>query len=205
MLSPSRSRSRRAALLVACALLPLAARGAEDGGLIAGTFDPPRAAPELALRGSDGNELRLDRYRGKVVIVAFGFTTCPKICPTTLAALAGTRKKLGAEAEQLQVVYVTVDPERDDAERLRTYLRTFDPTFVGGTGTPEQLAAVRERYGVAAGRQPDASFSHSSFTYLVDREGKIRALMPYGHSSDDYAHDVRLLLRSAGPAEAAAR
>jgi protein SCO1/2 len=140
-----------------------------------------------------------------VVIVGFGFTSCPEVCPTTLAALAGALEKLGADAEGVQVVYVTVDPERDDAERLRKYLRTFDPTFIGGTGTAEQLAAVRESYGIAVGQQPGSSFSHSSFTYLIDREGNIRALMPYGHGSDDYAHDVRLLLHGAERAGASSQ
>ena len=156
--SPPRSRSDMRALAERCSRCALLARlrrgAAEDAGFIAGVFEPPRAAPELALRGSDGKELRLYRYRGKVVIVGFGFTSCPDVCPTTLAALAGARKKLGADAERVQVVYVTVDPERDDAERLRTYLRTFDPTFIGGTGTAEQLAAVRESYGIAVGQQP---------------------------------------------------
>lgn len=198
---PSRLRSR-SEILLAFALLVAATGAAEDAGLIAGVFEPPRAAPELALRGSDGNELRLDRYRGKVVVLGFGFSSCPDVCPTTLAALAGARKKLGADAERVQVVYVTVDPERDDAERLRKYLRAFDPTFIGGTGTAEQLAAVRESYGIAVGQQPGSSFSHSSFTYLIDREGNLRALMPYGHGSDDYAHDVRLLLHGAERAAA---
>jgi protein SCO1/2 len=191
--------------LLALVMIVGAAGAAEDVGFIAGVFEPPRAAPELALRGSDGNELRLDRYRGKVVIVGFGFTSCPEVCPTTLATLAGARVKLGADAEGVQVVYVTVDPKRDDAERLRNYLRTFDPSFIGGTGTAEQLAAVRESYGIAVGQQPGSSFSHSSFTYLIDREGNIRALMPYGHSSDDYAHDVRLLLHGAERAAAKSR
>ena len=194
---PSRFRSLSEHALAALLALACAASAsrAEDAGLIAGVFEPPRAAPELALRGSDGKELRLDRYRGKVVILGFGFTSCPDVCPTTLAALAGARKKLGADADRVQVVYVTVDPERDDAARLRQYLGRFDPTFVGGTGTAEQLAAVRERYGVAAAQQPGGSFAHSSFTYLIDRAGSLRALMPYGHSSDDYAHDVRILLK----------
>jgi protein SCO1/2 len=196
MRSRSRSRSERRALvaLFAAALLAPAARAADDT-LIAGVFEPPRAAPELALRGSDGAELRLDRYRGKVVILGFGFSSCPDVCPTTLAALAVARKKLGADAERLQVVYVTVDPERDDAARLREYLKHFDSTFIGGTGTPEQLAAVRDQYGIAVGQRPGNQFSHSSFTYLIDRTGSLRALMPYGHSSDDYAHDVRILLK----------
>ncbi len=197
--SPRRSRSERAAAL-AVALLSLALVGAEQTDLRAGTFDPPRQAPEIALQGSDGAPLELARFRGKVVILQFGFTSCPKVCPTTLASLAEARRKLGDKARELQVVYVTVDPERDDVERLKKYLAGFDATFVGGTGTEQQLEAVRKDYGIAAAKiaaNGDYTFSHSSYTYLIDRAGKLRALMPYGQSSDDYVHDVELLLGSS--------
>jgi protein SCO1/2 len=190
-------RARRSLLALALLALAAAGRAGDAPRLKAGVFEPPREAPELALRGSDGGELTLRRFRGKVVILEFGFTHCPQVCPTTLAALAGARKRLGAEAADLQVVYVTVDPERDDVERLRTYLAAFDPTFVGGTGTAEQLAAVRETYGIAASRVALGAgygFTHSSYTYLIDREGDLRALMPYGSSPDDYAHDLSILL-----------
>ena len=191
MRRPHRSRC-------SAALLALLLCAANDATLVAGTFDPPRQAPELALAGSDGAPLALARYRGKVVALAFGFTSCPEVCPTTLAVLAQARKKLGPDAGELQVVYVTVDPERDDAERLRKYLAAFDPSFVGGTGSAEQLAAVRERYGILATRQDSAAgygFSHSSYTYLIDRAGDLRALMPYGQAPDDYVHDVGILLK----------
>ena len=191
----SRSDARRALVALCASALFAAVAGAADDQLVAGVFEPPRAAPELALRGTDGQELRLDRYRGKVVIVGFGFSSCPDVCPTTLATLAGAREKLGADGDRLQVVYITVDPERDDAARLRDYLKRFDPTFIGGTGTPAELAAVRDQYGIAIGQKPGKQFSHSSFTYLIDREGSLRALMPYGQSSDAYAHDVRMLLQ----------
>jgi protein SCO1/2 len=81
---------------------------------------------------------------------------------------------------------------------MKQYLATFDPTFVGGTGSDAQLAAVRKAYGIAASRQagPDGSISHSSFVYLIDRDGRLRALMPYGRPPADYAHDVRILLAS---------
>src|SRR5262245_19214621 len=144
----------RRTLAGAFALLALAtaARASEQPQLKAGVFDPPRKAPAFALAGSDGATLGLDRYLGKVVILEFGFTSCPDVCPTTLAALVQTRKLLGERAKDLQIVYITVDPERDDAKRLREYLGAFDPSFVGGTGTPEQLAAVRKEYGIAATR-----------------------------------------------------
>jgi protein SCO1 len=161
----------------------------------AGVFEPPRSAPDFTLRGSDESELKLSRYRGKVVILGFGFSSCPDVCPVTLAVLADARRKLGADGDDLQIIYVTVDPKRDDAARLKEYLSSFDKTFIGGTGDPEQLKAVRDSYGIfAKERDGGAGFSHSSYTYLIDREGKLRALMPFGHDSDDYVNDVRILL-----------
>ena len=95
---------------------------ASDSSLIAGVFSPARAAPDFSLRGSDGSELTLRRYRGKVVALAFGYTSCTAVCPVTLGVLAAARRKLDAAADQVQVVYVTVDPERDNAERMRKFL-----------------------------------------------------------------------------------
>ena len=182
-------------------LLALAANvHAAEGRLKAGVFDPPRAAPAFSLAGSDGAEVNLDRYRGKVVLLGFGFTHCAYVCPTTLSTLAKARKKLGARGGDLQVVYVTVDPERDNAARMREYLAAFDPAFVGATGAPEQLARVRKDYGIHAVKVPMGSdpkayaIDHSSSVYLIDREGRLRAMMPYGRSADDFAHDVALLL-----------
>jgi protein SCO1/2 len=186
-------------LTLLLALLFLATSGsADDATLEAGVFDPSRPAPEFSLTGSDGSELRLGRYRGKVVVLAFGFTSCADVCPVTLGTLASAKKQLGAEGVDLQVVYVTVDPERDDAERMRGYLAGFDPTFIGGTGAPERLEAVRKEYGIMAEKVKAASgysVAHSSYTYLIDRAGRLRALMPYGHPAEDYVHDLRILLK----------
>jgi protein SCO1 len=177
---------------------PAAAGHAAAEALRAGIFTPPRQAPDFTLRGSDGTDLSLSRYRGKVVILAFGFTSCPVVCPTTLAVLAEARKELGADAEGVRVVYVTVDPSRDTAATMKDFLARFDPTFVGGTGTEDELAAVRKDYGVDAKKVPAGdsyAYVHSSYTYLVDRQGSLRALMPYGHPAADYVHDARILLR----------
>lgn len=166
--------------------------------LKAGAFDPPRQAPDFDLPSSNGGDLRISHYRGKVVLLAFGFTSCTAVCPTTLNTFAVARRKLAAAAADVQIVYITVDPRRDDAARLKKYLGSFDPTFVGGTGTEQQLAAVRKDYGISAQKQvmgDSYTYAHSSFTYLIDRKGRIRALMPYGHSPDDYVHDVSLLLK----------
>lgn len=196
---PSRFLS---ALALASACTLAAAVEPTPIGLKAGAFDPPQAAAEFpdGVRASDGGALKLANYRGKVVLLVFGFTHCPAVCPTTLATLAQARKSLGADAAGLQVVYVTVDPERDDVAHVRRYLAQFDPTFVGGTGQPQALELLRKRYGVTAQKVPaangsaDYAMSHSTSIYLIDRAGRLRALMPFGHSAADFAHDVRQLL-----------
>jgi protein SCO1/2 len=187
----------RLAALLGWMLLSMTALAGEIEGLKAGVFNPAREAPDFSVRGSDGTALTLSRYRGKVVLLGFGYTSCPNVCPTTLEVLAQAQRKLGPLGSQVQVIYLTVDPERDDSERLKQYLAAFDPTFVGGTGTAAQMAAVRESYGVTAekhGTGSDYAVAHSSFVYLITRDGKLRALMPFGHKADDYVHDVSMLL-----------
>ena len=182
------------------AVLCVATAGAAAPPLRTGVFDPPREAPAFSLQGSHGAPVRLSEYRGKVVALGFGYTSCPDVCPTTLAELAKARRKLGAAAKDFQVLYVTVDPERDNVELLRQYLAAFDPTFVGATGAPGTLAQVRKAYGIQSGRKdapakaPTYLVHHSSYVYLIDGSGKLRALMPYGVSADDIAHDVKALL-----------
>jgi protein SCO1 len=187
----------RLAALLACVLVFMTAHATEAEGLKSGVFNPAREAPDFSVRGSDGTNLTLSRYRGKVVLLGFGYTHCPNVCPVTLAVLAQAHRKLGALGEQVQVIYLTVDPERDNAERLKQYLAAFDPTFVGGTGTAAQMAAVRTSYGVTAqkvGSGDNYGVAHSSFVYLITRDGKLRALMPFGHKADDYVHDISMLL-----------
>ena len=186
---------RRTLLL---ATLPLAAV-ASTPRLKAGVFEPAQPAPEFALKGSDGAALNLARFKGRLVLLVFGFTHCPEVCPTTLATLAQARKSLGADAADVQVVYVTVDPERDDIARIRQYHAAFDPTFIGGTEAPATLAAMRKRYGAVAEKiastQPNAyGMNHSTSVWLIDRAGKLRAMMPYGHEAKDFVHDLKLLL-----------
>jgi protein SCO1/2 len=187
----------RAFALIVCAWFASASAAESASDLKAGVFDPPRAAPEFTLQGSNGKPLKLSDFRGKVVILGFGFTSCPDVCPTTLGVLGQAHKKLGAQGQDVQVIYITVDPERDTPDRMHAYLKAFDPSFIGGTGAADQLAAVREEYGIQANRKQygeSYTFGHSSFIYLVDRKGLLRALMPYGHSPDDYVHDAKLLL-----------
>jgi protein SCO1/2 len=171
-----------------------------DDLLKAGTLSPVMPAPEVALSGSDGQPFTLSRFRGKVVLLAFGFSNCGEVCPITLATLAAARKKLGPEAADVQVAYITVDPERDTAAQMKKFLGSFDATFVGGVGTRPQLEAAYERYGISVNKitHADGSYTlgHSSSIYMIDRAGGLRAVMPYGHPADDFVHDLKILLRS---------
>jgi protein SCO1 len=188
----------RLAVAAISLMAAVAAAAAGAPAFKAGLFDPPRQAPDFSLQGTDGHELRMSRYRGKVVLLAFGYSSCTAVCPVTLATLAAARRELGPAAADVQVVYVTVDPERDVPARLEAFLHKFDGTFIGGTGTPGELAGVRKDYGISAQKLVTAdgyAYSHSSFTYLIDRRGRIRALMPYGHSPGDYVNDLKILLK----------
>jgi protein SCO1/2 len=181
------------ALLSAC----VAAVAASAPAFKAGVFDPARQAPDFSLQGSNGQELRLSQYRGKVVLLAFGYSHCLSVCPITLHTLAQTLRQIGTAAAGVQVVYVTVDPQRDTPTKLKAYVGSFDPRIIGGTGTEQQLAQVRKDYGVSATKIPDGNtymYDHSSSIYLIDRVGRIRALMPYGHTPDDFANDLHILL-----------
>jgi len=165
-----------------------------------GALIPTLKAPDFALKASSGSEFRLSRYRGKVVILSFGYTSCPDVCPTTLANLASLRRKLAADADRVQVAYVTVDPERDTAERLRAYTSIFDKTFLGLTGSADQLAAVRKAYGVSSQKEivdKGTGFyliHHSASIYFIDSTGTLRVIAPFGTPLDDLIHDARILL-----------
>ena len=189
------TRLTRTAALFALTATLLTAQAAP--ALKAGVFEPPRQAPEFSLRGSDGSDLTLSRYRGKLVLMSFGFTHCAAVCPTTLATLAQARQALGPQASAVQVVFVTVDPERDNPAQMKAYLAAFDPSFVGGAGQPEVLATMRKNYGVVADKVPMTggyAVDHTSSIFLIDRDGKLRAMMPYGRDAKDFVHDIKLLL-----------
>jgi len=195
----NRNRNRNPVLGLLLSLVLVAGANASTAApaLKAGVFEPARAAPDFVLRGSDGAELKLSRYRGKVVLLFFGFSHCAEVCPVTLATLAQARKALGSDGAAVQVVYVTVDPERDTPQMMKTYLAAFDPTFLGGTGQPEAMAALRKNYGVVANKVATGSgsvYDHTSSIFIIDREGRLRAMMPYGRSAKDFVHDIRLLL-----------
>jgi protein SCO1/2 len=141
-------------------------------------------------------------FRGKVVVVFFGFTHCPDVCPTTLAELARAVKQLGPDGERVQVLMVTVDPERDTPEILKQYVTALDPRFVGLTGDPDAIARTAREFKVFYQKNPGAtpgaySVDHSSGSYVFDPQGRLRLLMTYGQGADVFAHDIAQLLKSS--------
>jgi protein SCO1 len=190
-----------ALLAVLAALLPVSLARAGDGDFKTGVFDPPSAAPDFELPGSNGSPVVLSKLRGKVVALAFGFSYCQRVCPVTLANLSQVFKQLGAAATDVQVVFVSVDPDRDTPSRLREFLQFFNPSFLGATGTKAQIDVVRQAYGVFATKAPSEDkklgyeIHHSSSIFLIDRKGKLRLLVPFGTRPQAITHDITLLLK----------
>jgi protein SCO1/2 len=183
-------------------LLAVPVVDAGGGDFKSGVFDPPSAAPNFELQGSNGSPVVLSKFRGKVVAIAFGFSYCQRICPVTLANLSEVFKKLGPAAADVQVIFVSVDPDRDTPNRLQEYLQFFNPSFLGATGKKGQIDAVRQAYGVFAEKAPSDNrklgyeVHHSSSIFLIDREGKLRVLVPFGRSSEAILNDITLLLKT---------
>ena len=155
----------------------------------------------LALTDHNGKARTLDDFRGKVVVLFFGFMSCPDVCPTTLAELAQVAKALGPDAEKLQVLFVTVDPERDTPERLRPYVPSFHPDFVGLHGDAAATAQAAKEFKIFYQKQPqpggDYSMDHSAGTYILDPHGRLRLFAQYGAGANTLLHDIRLLLQGA--------
>ena len=176
--------------------------GAGGAPLRSGAFEPARPAPDFALPAAAGGAFELRRQRGNVVVLTFGYSSCPDVCPTVLAELAQVRARLGGAARRLRVVYISVDPERDTPARLRAFTEQFDRTFIGLTGPADQLAAVWKAYGVQVARRdapggnpPTYAVHHSASVFLIDAAGRLRVMAPFGTPLDDVRHDIGVLLK----------
>lgn len=158
-------------------------------------------ASELPLTDHNGQVRRLQDFRGKVVVVFFGYTQCPDVCPTSLQELAQVKQALGAQGQYLQGIFVTVDPERDTPELLKAYMANFDASFLALRGTPEQLSAVAKDFKIyykkVEGSTPTSyTMDHSAGSYVYDTQGKLRVYHRYGSGVQALTEDVRALLPS---------
>ena len=150
----------------------------------------------------NGKPRTLADFRGKAVVVFFGYTQCPDFCPTTLSELAAAMQKLGPDASRVQVLFVTVDPERDTREVLARYVPAFDPSFLGLYGDEKATSAVAKEFKIIyqkqPGREPGSySLDHSAGTYIFDPQGRLRVYENHGPGPDVYAHDLREVLKPA--------
>ena len=159
--------------------------------------DNPPNVQDVALRSTNGETVRLEKWQGKVALVFFGYANCPDVCPLTMAQLAGTYEELG-EPQDLQVIMVTVDPERDTPAQLENYVEAFHPDFVGLTGTPAMIADASARFYAAARKVPDGRVSHSSHVTLVDREGNMRLIYNQDKIGNLLKEDLTKLLAQGG-------
>ena len=156
---------------------------------------------ELRLTDHNGAPRSLADFRGKVVVVTFGYTQCPDVCPTTLADLSSAVKKLGADSARVQVLFVTVDPKRDTPQLLRQYVPAFHPDFLGLYGDAAATSKAKKDFKVYAQERPGKSaesytVDHTAQTFAFDREGRLRLVMGYGMTPEAMASDLRILLNS---------
>lgn len=159
-------------------------------------------ARELQLPDQDGNLRSLKDFRGKAVVLFFGYTQCPDVCPTTLSEIAEAKRLLGPEGGRVQGIFVTLDPERDTPQVLKAYVANFDPTFVALRGTPEQVAAVAKDFKIfyrkVEGKTPRTyTLDHSAASYVYDPAGRLRLYTRYGTGPEALASDLKLLLKEA--------
>ena len=156
-------------------------------------------AKDFKLADADGKLRTLADFKGKVVVLFFGYAQCPDVCPTTMAEMTQVKQKLGKDADRFQVLFMTVDPERDTPQIMKAYMQAFDPSFVALIPTPEQLPQVAKDFKVyykkSEGKAPGSyTMDHSAASFVYDPQGNLRLYVRYGAGVDAVAADVKTLL-----------
>ncbi|MCH8857241.1 MAG: SCO family protein [Proteobacteria bacterium] len=200
--------TRRIALAAVMALTVGALAGCQKAGPDQPAFKGvdltgAKYARTLNLSDQDGRARSLADFKGKVLVVFFGYTQCPDVCPTTMAEVAEVKKSLGADGDKVQGIFVTVDPERDTGQLLKAYLASFDPSFVGLRGSAEQTQAAAKEFKVfyakVPGKTPESyTMDHTAASFIFDTEGRVRVYARYGAGAQPLADDIKLLLAEAG-------
>ena len=156
-------------------------------------------ARDFALNDQDGKPRTLADFKGKAVVIFFGYTHCPDVCPTTMAEMAAVMKQLGPDADRVQVLLVTLDPERDTPSLLKQYVPAFDPRFIGLSGDQEATAKVAKEFRVfyqkVPGKDADSyTLDHTAASYVFDPQGRVRLFVRHGQGPEPIAHDLKVLL-----------
>jgi len=190
---------RSSALLLAAAIF-LAACSPEAPKFRSTDISGADFGKELALTGHDGKPRTLADFRGKLVVLFFGYTHCPDICPTTLADMAAVMKQLGADAARVQVLFVTVDPERDTPDLMAKYVPAFDPSFLGLSGDDAATQRAAKEFKIFYEKRPGSApgaytMDHSAQSYVLDAKGQLRLFVRHDRIAQDLAEDLRALLK----------
>jgi protein SCO1 len=162
-------------------------------------IEPPVHAPDISLVNQNGEKWNLGEQKGKALVIFFGYTSCPDVCPTTLSIFRQIKLLLDEKNEFVNFVYITVDPERDTPEKLKNNLAAFDPSFIGLTGSNDDLEPVWKGYGVFREKVATESatgylMDHSAITYVIDKKGNLRLTYPFGVDARDISDDLTHLL-----------
>lgn len=197
MRAPRRPIVPRLAVVLAAGVVAIASACAEP--LRGVVMDDPEPAAPLALTGATGDRFDLAAQRGSVVLLYFGYTHCPDVCPTTLSDWARAKRALGDEAARVRFVFVSMDPGRDTPELAQAYAWRFDSSFIGLTGSDVELETLKAAWHIAAypegdPRTRDYTVAHPAHTYVVDRQGRLRVLYEPGVRGEELAEDLRKLL-----------
>jgi len=160
-------------------------------------------ARSLNLPDLDGRNRSLADFKGKVLVVFFGYTQCPDVCPTTMAELAEVKRSLGADGDRVQGIFVSVDPERDTAALLKAYLARFDPSFVALRGSEEQVKAAAKEFKVYFAKVPGKTaetytMDHTAASFIFDTQGRVRVFSRYGSGAQALTDDIKMLLAEKG-------
>lgn len=152
---------------------------------------------DFNLQGPNGKRYTVKDFKGKALMIFFGFTQCPDVCPTALARAVEIKSLLGEDADKLQVIFITIDPERDSPEMLAAYTDAFDPSFLGLYGTLDETQTVAKEFKIYYKKVPTGSsytMDHSALSYVFDTNGKLRISLPHAQSAEECAEDIRQLL-----------
>lgn len=160
----------------------------------------PQPAPDFTLQAAGGRTVSLHDFRGKYVLLYFGYTFCPDVCPASLGNLAAALRRMGKKADEVQVIMISVDPGRDSPEKVAEYVAHFHPSFIGLSGDEQEIARVAALYGVFYEKQEVASsagylVNHTATIMAIDRQGRLKLIWPFGVTADEIASDLRYLLR----------
>lgn len=162
---------------------------------------PPREVADFTLTNQDGQPMSLSDFRGKVVVLYFGYTFCPDICPTTLAEFVRVKSNLGDSADQVAFVFVSVDGERDTPDVIKRYLANFDEDFIGMTGTEKEIRKIGVDYGLffekskVEGTSADYLVDHTAASFLIDQQGRLHTVYAYSTAAEIISEDIVALLQ----------